>query len=180
MDHPLLFRYTWLKCVEVSFSSTDILEGLSRLILIYSPHRKSLIPVLLLPKNGFGWHLLLENWLFLSFLYPRILFICRSVLKKLKRSADFQIKIHFDLYYIGLRFNCTSSEILKKTNVRMRIKYFIWLYFAVKQAEYEETILGFLKLSQIKIHMVALFVIRLVFWKHKCSNIITLIFSNAL
>ena len=62
----------------------------------------------------------------------------------------------------------------------MRMKYFIWLSFAVKQAEYEETILCFLEQSQIKIHMVALFVIRLVFWKHKCSNIITLIFSNAL
>ena len=62
----------------------------------------------------------------------------------------------------------------------MRMKYFIWLYFAVKQAEYEETILYFLELSRIKIHMVALFVICLVFRKHKCSNIITLIFSNAL
>ena len=100
VDHPLLFRYTWSKCVEVSLSNTDILKGLARLILIYSPRRKSLIAILLLSKNGFGWHLLLENWLFLSFLYPRILFICRSVLKKLKPSADFQIKIHFDLYSV--------------------------------------------------------------------------------
>lgn len=44
----------------------------------------------------------------------------------------------------------------------MRMKYFIWVYFVVKQAEYEETILCFLELSQIKIHMVALFVISLI------------------